>query len=133
MIFIIGALISFATGSSWGTMAVLLPAAVPLAWHMGGMPLMIIGVGAVLDGSIFGDHCSPLSDTTIMSSISSGCDLMDHVRTQMPYALIVAATAMTAGYSIAILSVPWLSYIVSATVFAFLLMFTGRKTPQATS
>ncbi len=131
MIFITGALISFATGSSWGTMAVLLPAAVPLAWHMGGMPLLIIGVGAVLDGSIFGDHCSPLSDTTIMSSISSGCDLMDHVRTQMPYALIVAATAILLGYSIAVLTVPWLSYAVSALVFGLLLRFAGRKSPQA--
>jgi len=130
MIFIIGALISFATGSSWGTMAVLLPAAVPLAWHMGGMPLMIIGVGAVLDGSIFGDHCSPLSDTTIMSSISSGCDLMDHVRTQAPYALIAAAAAMITGYSIAILSIPWLSYIISSVVFILLFRFAGKKSVQ---
>ncbi|RJO63916.1 MAG: Na+/H+ antiporter NhaC family protein [Myxococcales bacterium] len=127
LIFLMGAFISFATGTSWGTMAVLLPAAAPLAYHIGGAPLMMVSVGAVLDGSIFGDHSSPLSDTTIMSSISSACDLMDHTRTQLPYALLVAAMAVSAGYLWATRLTPVVSYLAAVAVFALVLRLVGRS------
>ena len=85
-------LIAFATGTSWGTYAVVFPIAMPLAWALAPDPTYVqICFGAVLGGAVFGDQCSPISDTTILSSMFSGCDLMDHVRTQLPLALGAAA------------------------------------------
>ncbi len=127
IIFVMGAFISFSTGSSWGTMAVLIPAAVPLAYHMGGTDLMIISMGAVLDGSIFGDHCSPLSDTTIMSSIASGCDHVDHVKTQLPYSLVVALAAVLFGYIEATMIPPIFAYAVGFAAFSLFWKLLGRK------
>ncbi|MCP4377309.1 MAG: Na+/H+ antiporter NhaC family protein, partial [bacterium] len=100
IVFVTAAAISFATGTSYGTMAILIPTAVPVAIELdGGYGLItMISIGAVLDGAIFGDHCSPISDTTIMSSIASSCDHVHHVRTQLPYSLTVAAIALCAGY-----------------------------------
>ncbi len=127
LIFLLAAFISFATGSSWGTMAVLLPAAVPLAFHVGGMPVMVISIGAVLDGAIFGDHCSPLSDTTIMSSIAAACDHLDHVRTQMPYALVVGVGAILLGYLPASMLQPLFAYTAALFVFSIVLKTIGRN------
>ncbi len=94
VIFLICNVISFATGTSWGTMAITMPIAVPLALALG-VPLPL-GISAVLTGSVMGDHCSPLSDTTIMSSMFSGSDHIDHVKTQIPYALTAAVVAVLA-------------------------------------
>ena len=94
VMFLICNVISFATGTSWGTMAIAIPIAVPLALALG-VPLPL-GVSAVLTGSVMGDHCSPLSDTTIMSSMFSGSDHMDHVKTQIPYALTASGVAVLA-------------------------------------
>lgn len=96
MVFLVAIFVSFATGTSWGTMGILMPLAVPLA-HALNAPL-IATIGAVLTGAVFGDHCSPISDTTIMSSMASVCDHMDHVNTQLPYALTVAIVAAVLGY-----------------------------------
>jgi tetracycline resistance efflux pump len=86
-------LIAFSTGTSWGTFAIMLPIAVPLAAAAGvSLPLLI---SAVLGGGVFGDHCSPISDTTLVSSMAAGTDHIDHVNTQIPYALPVAFAAMT--------------------------------------
>ncbi len=118
IIFIIACFISFSTGTSWGTMAILLPISIPLAYHLNmqhydaviaQLPAapdkllylkeaILVSIGAVLEGSIFGDHCSPISDTTIMSSMASGSDHIDHVRTQAPYAALVALVAITCCY-----------------------------------
>jgi len=98
VMFLICNLISFATGTSWGTMAIAVPIAVPLALALG-VPLPL-GISAILTGSVMGDHCSPLSDTTIMSSMFSGSDHMDHVKTQIPYALTAAGVAVL-GYILA--------------------------------
>ncbi len=98
--FFLSALISFATGTAWGTMAIVIPLAIPMAYafvQKGGDPhMMNIVLGTVLSGAIFGDHCSPISDTTIMSSMASGADHLDHVKTQMPYAMTVA---IVSGFS----------------------------------
>jgi len=93
-------IIAFSTGTSWGTMAILMPLAIPLAHELGGadMHLIYATLGSVLTGSIFGDHCSPISDTTILSSMASASDHIDHVKTQMPYALTTAAVAAAVGY-----------------------------------
>ena len=87
-------LIAFSAGTSWGTYAVVFPVAMPLAWAVAPDPFFIlICFSAVVGGAVFGDQCSPISDTTILSSLATGCDLMDHVYTQMPYALIAAGLA----------------------------------------
>ncbi|WP_121820811.1 Na+/H+ antiporter NhaC family protein [Halostella salina] len=92
------AFISFSIGTSWGTMSLVTPVAVPLAWEIGNQsPEMVaVAVGAVFSGSIFGDHCSPISDTTILSSTFAGSDHIDHVRTQMYYAVTVISVATLA-------------------------------------
>lgn len=92
LVFLVACFISFATGTSWGTFAIMMPIAVPLAQNMGlNIPLM---VSAVMGGGVFGDHCSPVSDTTIISSMATACDPMDHVNTQLPYALTAAGIAL---------------------------------------
>lgn len=98
VMFIICNIISFSTGTSWGTMAIAMPIAIPLSLALG-VPLPL-GISAVLTGSVMGDHCSPLSDTTIMSSMFSGSDHIDHVKTQIPYALTAAGVAIL-GYILA--------------------------------
>ena len=83
--------IAFATGTSWGTYAVVFPVAIPLAYALNPDPAFIsVCFGTVLGGAVFGDQCSPISDTTILSSMFTGCDLMHHVRTQLPLALAAA-------------------------------------------
>ena len=89
--------IAFATGTSWGTFAIMLPIAVPVAGAMG-LPLAPF-VAASLSGGVFGDHASPISDTTIMSSLASASDHIEHVRTQLPYALLAGAMAIV-GFAV---------------------------------
>ena len=101
VLFITAGLTAFATGTSWGTMAILIPTAIPVAFALDGSEyalITIMSLAAVLDGAILGDHCSPISDTTIMSSTASGCHHMEHVRTQLPYALTVGLIAIAVGY-----------------------------------
>ncbi|CAM2785325.1 Na+/H+ antiporter NhaC family protein [Pseudoalteromonas distincta] len=85
VLFLTGAVMAFTTGTSWGTFAILIPIGVPLIQALGLPPSLV--VGAILGGGIFGDHCSPISDTSAVSAIASGCDLLTHVKTQLPYAL----------------------------------------------
>ena len=101
ILFVIAGLTAFTTGTSWGTMAILIPFAIPLASALDGGAyglVTILSVATILDGAIFGDHCSPISDTTIMSSISSGCDHMSHVKTQAPYSVVIAFVALIGYY-----------------------------------
>lgn len=99
LIFILGAIISFATGTAYGTMGILMPLAIPLSYSMNPeMSYILASTSAVLTGAIFGDHCSPISDTTILSSMGAGCNHIDHVKTQMPYALFTAVIAVVFGY-----------------------------------
>jgi len=102
VLFLVTSVVAFSTGTSWGTFAIMLPIAVPAAAVLGlDLPLV---VGAVLSGGIFGDHCSPISDTTIIASMASGSDLVDHVNTQLPYAVLggVAATVLFLAAGLAI-------------------------------
>ncbi|WP_122639957.1 Na+/H+ antiporter NhaC family protein [Romboutsia sp. Marseille-P6047] len=99
IIFLLGAIISFATGTSYGTMGILMPLAIPLAYSMNlEMSFIIVSTSAVLTGAIFGDHCSPISDTTILSSMGAGCNHINHVKTQLPYALFTAVITIIFGY-----------------------------------
>jgi Na+/H+ antiporter NhaC len=101
VVFLVSAVVSFATGTSWGTMGILFPLAVPLAHELAtpdpNLALLVATISSILAGSVFGDHCSPISDTTIMSALASGCDQIAHVRTQLPYALLVAAVSVVCG------------------------------------
>ncbi len=110
LLFVVAGAIAFATGTSYGTMAILLPNVVVLAHQLGtdaafggspaigGTALMLVSIGAVLEGAIFGDHCSPISDTTVLSSLGSQCDLLAHVTTQLPYALLAMTASAVCGY-----------------------------------
>ncbi|KOO58004.1 sodium:proton antiporter [Rheinheimera sp. KL1] len=94
LLFIAGAIISFTTGTSWGTFAILIPIGMPLVEMLGLPPSLILA--AILSGGIWGDHCSPISDTTVVSAVASGCDLLEHVKTQLPYALFCGVLALIA-------------------------------------
>ena len=109
LIFILGAVISFATGTSYGTMSILMPLAIPLAWAIssGDMSFTIVATSGVLTGAIFGDHCSPISDTTILSSMGTSCNHIDHVTTQMYYSIFVGTITILVGYIPAGLGVPF--------------------------
>lgn len=91
IIFVLGAIMAFSTGTSWGTFSIMMPIAIPMAAAMDSN--ILLAIGAVISGGIFGDHCSPMSDTTILSSMSAGTDLYSHVKTQLPYALVCAGLA----------------------------------------
>ena len=119
-VFVMAALVSFATGTSWGTMAILFPLAVPLAHEIapGNETILFGTVSSILAGSVWGDHCSPISDTTVLSSMATSCDHMDHVRTQLPYALFIGGVSLlcaelpvAAGWY-----GPWVGLLVGAAV-----------------
>ncbi|TVS19090.1 MAG: hypothetical protein EA424_09505 [Planctomycetaceae bacterium] len=136
-VFLLASLVAFATGTSWGTMGILMPLVIRIAWQMleaeGGSvdpydPLLLATIGSVLAGAIFGDHCSPLSDTTILSSHASGCDHVQHVRTQAPYALLGAGAAilfgtLPVGYGLS----PWLMPPLAFAAMAVFLMVFGKR------
>lgn len=94
LVFFISGFVSFATGTSFGTYAIMIPIALPLAYQFSGgtiSPFVLSSFAAVIGGGVFGDHCSPLSDTTVLSSLGGACDHIDHVKTQLPYAILTAA------------------------------------------
>ena len=139
LLFVAAALVSFSTGTSWGTMSILLPNVVALAAAvgadspLGATGMVIVCIGAVLDGSIFGDHCSPISDTTVLSSVASACDHIDHVRTQLPYALAVAVVALGVGYVACTAFAAW-SFVLAALAAAGLLgglLWVAGRSPEA--
>jgi len=123
VVFLVASVTAFSTGTSWGTMAILLPLTIPLVWSSALADpslyyLLPATVAAIINGATFGDHCSPISDTTIISSLASGCDHLEHVRTQAPYAIFTALLAIACiipvGYG-----VPWwlcLSLAISALI-----------------
>ncbi len=136
IIFILGSIISFSTGTSYGTMGILMPLTIPLANAIGintgleGSELhnyIVLNVGAVLTGAIFGDHCSPISDTSILSSMASSCDHMDHVSTQLTYALFVGVVAVVCGYLPAAFGVPvYLLLPIGLAVVFLTIRFYGK-------
>jgi len=136
IVFLVASVTSFATGTSWGTMAIIIPTAVPIAFALDGHTYGLtttITLGAVLDGAIFGDHCSPISDTTIISSIASRCDHIQHVRTQLPYSLFVAALALFCGYIPAGLGLsPLLSITIAITAMVIVFLTLPRLTKNNT-
>ena len=123
-IFVLAAFTAFSTGSSWGAMGILLPLVLPLCWAIMGLEgliasedyfILYASVSGVLTGAVWGDHCSPISDTTVMSSLSAGCDHIEHVRTQLPYALLAGAAALGFGTLPISFGLPWWVGMLGAT------------------
>ncbi len=140
IIFILAAAIAFSTGSSWSTMAILYPIAIPTVWAVSqsqgvdsatSMELLLNVIATVLAASVLGDHCSPISDTTILSSLASDCNHIDHVRTQLPYALTVGVVSLLAGTIATLLGGGWLISMVlmlfSLTALFLIVLKLGKK------
>ncbi len=143
LIFILAAATAFATGSSWGSMGILIPLVIPLTWAVlqaqgiadqEHMPIFYSSISAVLAGSVWGDHCSPISDTTILSSLASGCDHIEHVRTQLPYAIVVGLTSLVTGTLPVALGIPWWLGLALgiATLWILLRLFGKHSDPVKT-
>ncbi|MFD2531945.1 Na+/H+ antiporter NhaC family protein [Gracilimonas halophila] len=141
IVLVLSALTAFATGSSWGTMGILMPLVVPLGWEIGtstGIPtemtleVIYASVSAVLAGSVWGDHCSPISDTTILSSIATQCDHVEHVNTQLPYAMVVGGLSILAMISALVLNISvWIIYPVGiAAIIAIIYKFGKIPDPE---
>jgi Na+/H+ antiporter NhaC len=136
-VFVLAAITAFSTGTSWGTMGILVPLVVPLAWAVmsvngmtdaSDMHILYSSVACVLAGAVWGDHCSPISDTTVLSSIASGCNHIEHVRTQLPYAMLVGIVAIVfgtlpGGYGVP----PWASLLVGGVILYVVLRIRGRR------
>ncbi len=137
VVFVLAAAVSFATGTSWGTMAILMPLVYPMGHQLpldAGLPVAtalhihLAAVSAVLAGAVFGDHCSPISDTTILSSLATGSDHVDHVKTQLPYALTVAGVAAVVGYVPVGYGVsPWISLGLGAVAVVVVVWRFGKR------
>jgi Na+/H+ antiporter NhaC len=130
VIFLLASIISFATGTSYGTMGILMPLAIPLAntASNGDMNLVIASIGAVLTGAIFGDHCSPISDTTILSSMGTSCDHIDHVKTQLPYSILIAVVSILVGFLPAGLGIsPLITLPIGIGVLFGIMLLFGKK------
>ena len=138
LVFVTAAAIAFATGTSWATMAILIPLVIPLTVTLGGADGFAVGGGysillgsisSVLAGAIFGDHCSPISDTTVLSSTAAACDHVDHVRTQLPYALLVAVVGLILGDLGTAFGLPnWLAFPAAVGVLVLVLRIWGVPT-----
>jgi Na+/H+ antiporter NhaC len=135
--FLLAAVTAFSTGTSWGTMTILFPIVLPLTWsigHQAGLPedeiyrIFYNVVSVVLAGAVFGDHCSPISDTTILSSMASACPHIDHVKTQLPYAITVAVISMLVCTKMADFGLSWyLTYPTGILMLYLVIRFLGKK------
>jgi len=136
-VFIVSAILAFGSGSSWGVMAILMPLVIPLTWavmnHSEGenienMHIMYSTIACVLTGSVWADHCSPISDTTILTSMATGCELMDHVKTQMPYAISAGLAALFLGTLPAGFGAPWWLLLCLGVISQVLIInYFGKK------
>lgn len=141
IVFILSAITAFTTGTSWGTMGILMPLVIPLTWAVMGvsgmqdpehMHILYSAIACNLAGAVWGDHCSPISDTTVLSSMASGCDHIEHVRTQLPYAMTVGVVAIAigtipGGYGMP----PLLSIVLGVLILLALLRYLGKSADQA--
>lgn len=131
--FIVAMVVAFATGTSWGTNSILMPLVIPVAAGVSGAdgtltPTIIASIGAVLTGAVFGDHCSPISDTTILSSMASGADHISHVRTQIPYAATAALISGLFGFLPVGFGVPvWFLLPFGAAILILIVRFLGKR------
>lgn len=140
VVFLLAAATAFSTGSSWGTMGILMPIVLPLAWAvietndlhgLDNIHIIAATVSCVLSGAVWGDHCSPISDTTVLSSMASGCDHIEHVRTQLPYALTVGLVSIGIGTLPAGYGVPvYVLYPIGIMILVAVHRYFGKPLPQ---
>ncbi len=140
LVFVTSAGMAFATGTSWTTMAIMLPLVIPLTVSLGGgvafdggahYSILLGSISSVLAGAIFGDHCSPISDTTVLSSMASGCDHIDHVRTQLPYAVLVAVIGLLLGDLGTAYGLPnWIALLAGVAILFVVLRLFGVPTGE---
>ncbi|MEW8974009.1 MAG: Na+/H+ antiporter NhaC family protein [Tissierellaceae bacterium] len=131
IIFIVAAFLAFSTGTAWGTFGILIPIIVPILVHMNQMEYLIIVLASIFSGSVFGDHCSPISDTTILSSAGAGCNHIDHVQSQIPYALSAALASVigfiAAGLTKSIVVTLFTSLICLLVIINIMKRYTRKK------
>ena len=140
LVFLTSAAMAFATGTSWATMAIMIPLVIPLTVTLGGAEgfgvggeysILLGAISSALAGAIFGDHCSPISDTTVLSSTAAACDHVDHVKTQLPYALVVALIALVVGDVGTALGLPvWVALLGSIAILAGGLKLLGTSVEE---
>lgn len=129
IIFIIAALLAFATGTSWGTFGILIPIVVSI-FQQDSHTMMILSISACMAGAVCGDHCSPISDTTIMASAGAECDHVVHVETQLPYVLPVALVSFICYLFAAVMKTPWIP-LVTGIILLFGFLWIIRKVQNA--
>ena len=142
LVFLTAAAMAFATGTSWATMAILIPLVIPLTVSLGGgegfmvageYSVLLGSISSVLAGAIFGDHCSPISDTTVLSSTAAACDHVDHVKTQLPYALLVAILGIVIGDLGTALGLPvWVALLLGVAILVGVLRLLGTSVVRDT-
>ncbi len=143
LVFVTSGAMAFATGTSWTTMAILIPLVIPLTVSLAGgsgfadgsaYGVLLAATSSVLAGAIWGDHCSPISDTTVLSSTAAACDHLDHVRTQLPYALLVGVVGLGLGSVGTALGLsPWIALALGIALLAAVLRLWGSETPVGDS
>jgi len=128
IVFVVSAATAFATGTSFGTMGIMVPMVIPLSFAISNDPVVHMAAsGAVLSGACWGDHCSPISDTTVLSSLGAGCDHIEHVRTQLPYALACGAISLFAGSLPVGLGAPlWMTLILGCALSILVVRIFGN-------
>lgn len=132
IVFVVAAFLSFSMGTAWGTFGILIPIVTMICASGEGASVLICTLGATLAGSVYGDHCSPISDTTILSSAGAKCDHIAHVQTQIPYATLVAGVCV-AGYLVGgITTNPWITLIVSECLLVAVLVFMSKRDQKKT-
>jgi Na+/H+ antiporter NhaC len=129
MAFLLAAIISFATGSSWGTFAIMMPLVIPTSVAIDA-PLLV-AIGAVLSGGLFGDHCSPISETTILSSTGAACNQYEHFKTQLPYALLNGAIALASFIIAGVIETPLVLVFALGVQLTTYLILSKTKLGQA--
>jgi Na+/H+ antiporter NhaC len=132
IVFVVAAFLSFSMGTAWGTFGILIPIVTMICASGEGASVLICTLGATLAGSVYGDHCSPISDTTILSSAGAKCDHIAHVQTQIPYATLVAGVCVV-GYLVGgITTNPWITLIVSECLLVAVLVFMSKRDQKKT-
>ncbi len=140
IVFLLAMGISFSTGTSWGTMSILIPIVIPLVYgttRSAGFssaemePVLLSSIAAILSGAVFGDHCSPISDTTIMSSMACAADHIDHVRTQLPYAVTVGIVSLVFGYLLTGFGIPTVIALIAGLAALLLFLRVIGRSPEA--
>ena len=127
IVFVLATVMSFSMGTSWGTFGILIPIVTMICNASGGSAILVPALGATLAGSVYGDHCSPISDTTILASTGAQCKHIRHVETQFPYATLVAAVCALGYLIIGFTNTPWIGLIVSIVVLGGILVYLSSR------